>query len=107
LTEVNIYCVGAQGVTYPACHGIWRHWAPPLERSRLATMSFCGILLGALFGLYLCSMRHFLRDLLSWFLPRDTMIARYSLWSCVSACVHLSARPSQAGITPDIVIMEG
>ena len=32
-----------QGVTYPACHGIWRHWAPPLERSRLATMSFCGM----------------------------------------------------------------
>ena len=31
-----------QGVTYPACHGIWRHWAPPLERSRLATISFCG-----------------------------------------------------------------
>jgi len=35
-------CWYVQGVTYPACHGIWRHWAPPLERSRLATMSFCG-----------------------------------------------------------------
>ena len=34
-----------QGVTYPACHGIWRYWAPPLERSRLATMSFCGMFL--------------------------------------------------------------
>lgn len=32
-----------QGVTYPACHGIWSKWAPPLERSRLATISFCGI----------------------------------------------------------------
>ena len=31
-----------QGVTYPACHGIWRHWAPPIERSRLATIAFCG-----------------------------------------------------------------
>ena len=31
-----------KGVTYPACHGIWRHWAPPLERSKLATISFCG-----------------------------------------------------------------
>lgn len=31
-----------QGVTYPACHGIWSKWAPPLERSRLATTSFCG-----------------------------------------------------------------
>ncbi|KAM6074290.1 vesicular glutamate transporter 2 isoform 2-T2 [Chlamydotis macqueenii] len=31
-----------EGVTYPACHGIWSKWAPPLERSRLATTSFCG-----------------------------------------------------------------
>ncbi|KAK2153463.1 hypothetical protein LSH36_296g03001 [Paralvinella palmiformis] len=31
-----------KGVTYPACHGIWRYWSPPLERSRLATTSFCG-----------------------------------------------------------------
>ena len=31
-----------QGVTYPTTHGIWRHWAPPLERSRLATITFCG-----------------------------------------------------------------
>ncbi|MEQ2175357.1 hypothetical protein GOODEAATRI_017202 [Goodea atripinnis] len=31
-----------EGVTYPACHGIWSKWAPPLERSRLATLSFCG-----------------------------------------------------------------
>lgn len=21
---------------------MWRHWAPPLERSKLATISFCG-----------------------------------------------------------------
>ncbi|XP_077702142.1 vesicular glutamate transporter 3 isoform X2 [Canis aureus] len=32
-----------EGVTYPACHGMWSKWAPPLERSRLATTSFCGI----------------------------------------------------------------
>ncbi|KAH0616781.1 hypothetical protein JD844_028168 [Phrynosoma platyrhinos] len=30
-----------EGVTYPACHGMWSKWAPPLERSRLATTSFC------------------------------------------------------------------
>uniref|UniRef100_A0A8B9RF09 Vesicular glutamate transporter 2.1 n=1 Tax=Astyanax mexicanus TaxID=7994 RepID=A0A8B9RF09_ASTMX len=32
-----------EGVTYPACHGIWSKWAPPLERSRLATTSFCDL----------------------------------------------------------------
>ncbi len=31
-----------KGVTYPAAHGIWRWWAPPLERSTLATISFTG-----------------------------------------------------------------
>ncbi|XP_039551984.1 vesicular glutamate transporter 1-like [Passer montanus] len=31
-----------EGVTSPACHGIWSKWAPPLERSRLATTAFCG-----------------------------------------------------------------
>ncbi|XP_048463916.1 vesicular glutamate transporter 3-like [Rhincodon typus] len=34
-----------EGVTYPACHGLWSMWAPPLERSRLATTSFCGQIL--------------------------------------------------------------
>lgn len=29
-------------MSYPACHGIWAKWAPPLERSRLATTAFCG-----------------------------------------------------------------
>lgn len=38
-------------MTYPACHGIWRHWAPPTERSRLATISFTGSYAGAVLGL--------------------------------------------------------
>lgn len=43
--QSNILCICMlQGVTYPACHGIWRHWAPPMERSRLATLAFCGTL---------------------------------------------------------------
>lgn len=40
-----------QGVTYPACHGIWRHWAPPLERSRLATLALCGSYAGVVIGM--------------------------------------------------------
>lgn len=43
--------VSLQGVTYPACHGIWRYWAPPMERSRLATLAFCGSYAGAVVGL--------------------------------------------------------
>lgn len=40
-----------KGVTYPACHGIWRFWAPPLERSRLATIAFSGSYAGVVIGL--------------------------------------------------------
>ncbi|XP_022255152.1 vesicular glutamate transporter 1-like, partial [Limulus polyphemus] len=52
-----------QGVTYPACHGIWRHWAPPLERSRLATLAFCGSYAGAVMGMPLSGM---LTDYIGW-----------------------------------------
>ncbi|CAG2167172.1 unnamed protein product [Oppiella nova] len=52
-----------EGVTYPACHGIWRHWAPPLERSRLATLAFCGSYAGAVVGLPMSGM---LTEWLGW-----------------------------------------
>ncbi|XP_076471206.1 vesicular glutamate transporter 1-like [Babylonia areolata] len=45
-----------EGVTYPACHGMWRHWAPPLERSQLATISFCGSYAGAVLGMPLSAV---------------------------------------------------
>ncbi|KAH7641862.1 vesicular glutamate transporter 2.2-like [Dermatophagoides farinae] len=52
-----------EGVTYPACHGIWRHWAPPMERSRLATLAFCGSYAGAVVGL---PMSGLLTEILGW-----------------------------------------
>ncbi|XP_059478768.1 vesicular glutamate transporter 1 [Neocloeon triangulifer] len=45
-----------EGVTYPACHGIWRFWAPPLERSRLATLAFCGSYAGVVLGMPLSGL---------------------------------------------------
>eukprot|EP00058_Branchiostoma_floridae_P027629 XP_002613120.1 hypothetical protein BRAFLDRAFT_73023 [Branchiostoma floridae] len=33
-----------EGVTYPSIHAIWKNWAPPLERSQLATAAFSGAL---------------------------------------------------------------
>lgn len=42
-----------EGVSYPACHGIWRYWAPPIERSRLATIAFCGSYAGAVISLFM------------------------------------------------------
>ncbi|VDP16846.1 unnamed protein product [Onchocerca flexuosa] len=40
-----------QGVSYPAMHGVWRYWAPPMERSKLATTAFTGSYAGAVIGL--------------------------------------------------------
>ncbi|TKS73289.1 Vesicular glutamate transporter 3 [Collichthys lucidus] len=45
-----------EGVTYPACHGMWSKWAPPLERSRLATTSFCGSYAGAVIAMPLAGL---------------------------------------------------
>uniref|UniRef100_A0A8C2SQQ6 Vesicular glutamate transporter 1 n=1 Tax=Coturnix japonica TaxID=93934 RepID=A0A8C2SQQ6_COTJA len=45
-----------EGVTYPACHGIWSKWAPPLERSRLATTAFCGSYAGAVIAMPLAGI---------------------------------------------------
>ncbi|KAI4872190.1 hypothetical protein NFI96_031018 [Prochilodus magdalenae] len=55
-----------EGVTYPACHGIWSKWAPPLERSRLATTSFCGSYAGAVVAM-----------------PLAGVLVQYSGWSSV------------------------
>ncbi|KAG8518475.1 Vesicular glutamate transporter 2 [Galemys pyrenaicus] len=52
----GIYLPLSQGVTYPACHGIWSKWAPPLERSRLATTSFCGSYAGAVIAMPLAGI---------------------------------------------------
>nr|XP_020461913.1 vesicular glutamate transporter 1-like isoform X2 [Monopterus albus] len=50
-------CQGlVEGVSYPACHGIWAKWAPPLERSRLATTAFCGSYAGAVIAMPLAGI---------------------------------------------------
>ena len=34
--------IDIQGVTFPAMHTMWSNWAPPLERSKLGTLSYSG-----------------------------------------------------------------
>ncbi|KFD55534.1 hypothetical protein M514_03586 [Trichuris suis] len=46
----------AQGVAYPSVHGMWRFWAPPLERTKLATTTFTGSYAGAVIGLPLSAL---------------------------------------------------
>ncbi|XP_031416962.1 vesicular glutamate transporter 1-like [Clupea harengus] len=53
---VRIFQGLVEGVSYPACHGIWAKWAPPLERSRLATTAFCGSYAGAVVAMPLAGI---------------------------------------------------
>ncbi|EPB69574.1 transporter, major facilitator family protein [Ancylostoma ceylanicum] len=48
---VQLRKVLIQGVAFPSMHGVWRYWAPPLERSKLATTAFTGSYAGAVLGL--------------------------------------------------------
>ncbi|GLG97099.1 Putative inorganic phosphate cotransporter [Gryllus bimaculatus] len=40
-----------EGITYPSIHAVWNQWAPPLERSRLATIAFSGSYFGTVVAL--------------------------------------------------------
>lgn len=55
-----------QGVAYPSMHGVWRYWAPPLERSKLATTAFTGSYAGAVLGLPVSA---FLVSYVNWSAP--------------------------------------
>lgn len=51
------------GIAFPSVHGMWRYWAPPLERSRLATIAFTGIYAGAIVGF---PFSNYLINCISW-----------------------------------------
>ena len=48
--------INFQGVTYPCIHAIWANWAPPLERSKLATLAFSGSFVGTVFAMPVCGI---------------------------------------------------
>ncbi|XP_062523356.1 sialin-like isoform X2 [Corticium candelabrum] len=40
-----------EGVTFPAMHAMWAKWAPPLEKSKLSTISYAGPHFGTIIAL--------------------------------------------------------
>ncbi|XP_044751573.1 vesicular glutamate transporter 1-like isoform X2 [Coccinella septempunctata] len=52
-----------EGVTYPCIHAVWSQWAPPLERSRLATFAFTGSYFGTVVSMPVCAL---LSEWLGW-----------------------------------------
>ncbi|XP_068027016.1 sialin isoform X4 [Melanerpes formicivorus] len=45
-----------EGVTFPAMHSMWSAWAPPLERSKLLSISYAGAQLGTVVSLPLSGL---------------------------------------------------
>ncbi|XP_065568924.1 sialin-like [Artemia franciscana] len=43
-----------EGVTFPAMHALWSNWAPPMERSRLATIGYSGNYVGTVVAMITC-----------------------------------------------------
>lgn len=37
-----------KATTFPCIHAVWSRWAPPLERSRMATIAFAGSYVGTI-----------------------------------------------------------
>jgi len=52
-----------EGVTFPCIHAIWSKWAPPLERSKLATISFSGPFAGTVIGMPISGV---IADIFGW-----------------------------------------
>ena len=46
-----------QGVVFPANHAVWTKWAPPLERTKLTTISASG--LSTKIIIFLCARTYF------------------------------------------------
>ncbi|UYV71569.1 hypothetical protein LAZ67_8003712 [Cordylochernes scorpioides] len=52
-----------EGVTFPAMHTIWGKWAPPMEKTKLATTAWSGTYIGTVVALPLSGL---LSDTVSW-----------------------------------------
>nr|CAD7573238.1 unnamed protein product [Timema californicum] len=54
--SIEFYPALFQGVTYPCIHAVWARWAPPLERSRMASLAFAGSYVGTVVSLPVCGL---------------------------------------------------
>ena len=85
-----------QGVTYPACHGIWSKWAPPLERSRLATTSFCGKQLSIFVFLSFVIQKHFETQFPHFFIHMN-LVLQVPMQELLLQCLQLGFQCSIQG----------
>ncbi|VDO21612.1 unnamed protein product, partial [Brugia timori] len=86
------------GLSYPAMHGVWRHWAPPMERSKLATTTFTGGYLGVMIGLPISA---YLVSYIDWCAPFYFFGAAGILWFPIWFAVSASTPEKSKSISDD------
>ncbi|XP_031777621.1 vesicular glutamate transporter 1 isoform X1 [Nasonia vitripennis] len=78
-----------EGVTYPAINALVANWAPPLERSRLATITFAGSFLGTVLAMPVCGL---MAERLGWaslfYVFGSVGLIWYLIW-----CIFIRDRP--------------
>ncbi|XP_077343508.1 sialin [Lithobates pipiens] len=78
-----------EGVTFPAMHAMWASWAPPLERSRLLSLSYAGAQLGTVVSLPLSGLICYYLDWVYVFYIFGTLgVFWFILW-----CLFVSDNP--------------
>lgn len=71
LVNISVYLMIAlriveglfEGVTYPCIHSVWSQWAPPSERSRMASLAFSGSFVGTVVAMPVTGI---IADALGW-----------------------------------------
>jgi predicted MFS family arabinose efflux permease len=81
ITFVAVQVIGGvfEGLTIPCMSDVWRFWAPPLERSRMATYAASGAFLGAMFAMEISGA---IAENLGWQSPFFCFGGLALLWCC-------------------------
>ncbi|XP_031777613.1 sialin-like isoform X2 [Nasonia vitripennis] len=89
--KIVLYESHKQGVTYPAINALVANWAPPLERSRLATITFAGSFVGTVVAMPVCGL---MAERLGWpslfYVFGSTGFLWYLIW-----CFLIRDRPEE------------
>ena len=56
LVGLRVFMGICEGVTLPCMHEIWSKWAPPLERSTMASIVYAGNYVGMVIAMSVCGL---------------------------------------------------
>ena len=93
-----------EGVTYPCVHGIWRWWAPPLERTKLGTMALAGSYGGAVLGM---PVSGYLAEWVGWYAPFYVYGMAGVIWYCFWLWLSFEKPSKHPSITPREQVNKG